>query len=146
MGIIYAEQVGYMSVDQMQKTHEDEIKIINEIEKLVFGCEKGTANQDELENKLDEYIAHVKEHFRNEERLMQEYDFPSFEMHKMAHDMFLMDLQYATKQWKEFGDINKIINFVFKTPEWIVMHVNSVDGPTADYIARKIEKNNSENI
>ena len=146
MGIIYAEQVGYMSVDQMQKTHEDEIKIINEIEKLVFGCEKGTVNQDELENKLDEYIAHVKEHFRSEERLMQEYDFPSYEMHKMAHDMFLMDLQYATRQWKEFGDINKIINFVFKTPEWIVMHVNSVDETTADYIARKIEKNNSEHI
>ena len=29
MGIIYAEQVEYMSVDEMQKTHEDEIKIIS---------------------------------------------------------------------------------------------------------------------
>ena len=143
MGIIYAEQVGYMSVDQMQKTHEDEIKIINEIEKLAYEYEKGTIEKGELGNKLDEYIAHVKEHFRSEERLMQEYDFPSYEMHKLAHDMFLMDLQYATRQWKEFGDINKIINFVFKTPEWIVMHVNSVDAPTADYLARKMENKNS---
>jgi len=28
MGLIYAEQVEYMSVDQMQQTHEDEIKIL----------------------------------------------------------------------------------------------------------------------
>ena len=144
MGLIYAEQVEYMSVEEMQKTHEDEIKIINEIDKLAFEYERGTVEQEELENKLDEYIEHVKAHFANEERLMQEYNFPSYEMHKLAHDMFLMDLQYATRQWKEFGDIHKIINFVAKTPEWIVMHVRSVDAPTADYLARKMEDNHSE--
>lgn len=139
MGIIYAEQVSYMSVEQMQKTHENEIKIINEIDKLAWKYETDKTLQNELETKLDEYIAHVTEHFAGEELLMQEYDFPSYEMHKMAHDMFLMDLQYATKQWKEFGNIKKIINFIAKTPEWIVMHVNSVDAPTADYLARKME-------
>ena len=142
MGLIYAEQVEYMSVEEMQKTHEDEIKIINEIDKLALGYERGTIELDELENKLDEYIAHVQAHFANEERLMQEYDFPAYEMHKMAHDMFLTDLQYATRQWKEFGNIKKILNFIAKTPEWIVMHVNSVDAPTADYLARKMEKSN----
>ncbi len=140
MGIIYAEQVEYMSVDQMQQTHEDEIKIINVIDKLAYECERGEDKHAELEERLNEYIEHVKMHFANEEKLMQEYDFPSYEMHKMAHDMFLADLRYATKQWKEFGDINKVINFVRKTPEWIVMHVNSVDAPTADFIARKIEQ------
>ena len=57
----------------------------------------------------------------------------------MAHDMFLIDLAYAVKQWKQYGDINKMINFVYKTPEWIVMHINSVDAPTSMYIARKME-------
>ena len=143
MGIIYAEQVEFMSVDEMQKTHEDEIKIINEIDKLTFEYERGTIKLDQLESKLDAYIEHVKKHFANEERLMQKYNFPSYEMHKLAHDMFLMDLQYATKQWKEFGDIRKMTNFVAKTPEWIVMHVNSVDAPTADYLARKMENKNT---
>ena len=138
MGLIYAEQVEYMSVEQMQQTHEDEIKILNEIDKLAIFYERGEAKKEDLEAKIDEYIAHVKAHFANEERLMEEYDFPSYDMHKMAHDMFLIDLQYSTKQWKEFGDINKIINFVRKTPEWIVMHVNSVDAPTADYLVQKM--------
>ncbi|QSZ41921.1 hypothetical protein GJV85_07315 [Sulfurimonas aquatica] len=140
MGMIYAEQVEYMSVETMQQTHESEIKILNDIDKLAIGLDRGTVELSELEAKIDEYIEHVTEHFASEERLMLEYNFPSYDMHKTAHDMFLADLQYATVQWKEYGQIKKIINFVRKTPEWIVMHVNSVDAPTADYIARKLQQ------
>ncbi|MBN2816636.1 MAG: hemerythrin family protein [Campylobacterales bacterium] len=139
MGIIYAEQVEYMSLDSMQETHENEIALINEIDKIATLVSMKKASYEELEIKLDEYIAHVKEHFSKEEELMEKYDFPHAEMHEMAHQMFLADLAYATRQWKSYNDINKIVTFVRKTPEWIVMHVNSVDAPTADYIVRKIE-------
>jgi hemerythrin len=142
MALLYAEQVEYMDLDEMQETHEDEIKILNEIEKLAVDYSMDKSKQDQLEEKLDTYIAHVKAHFANEERLMKKYDFPSYEMHKMAHDMFLIDLSYAVKQWKEYGDINKIINFVYKSPEWIVMHINSVDAPTSHYIAQKMALEN----
>jgi len=137
MALVYIEQVEYMSLEQMQETHEDEIKILNDIDRLAILWERGDATQSELEDKIDEYIAHVHEHFSSEEKLMLKYDFPSYDMHKTAHDMFLADLEYATVQWKDFGDIKKIINFVRKTPEWIVMHVNGVDAPTADFLARK---------
>lgn len=135
MGILYSEQVEYMDVEEMQETHEREIALINEIDKLANRYETDTTIKKELEEKIDAYIAHVKVHFANEERLMQTFNFPSYEMHKMAHDMFLIDLQYATKHYKEYADIEKIINFIRKTPEWIVMHVNSVDAPTANFLA-----------
>ena len=138
MALLYAEQVEYLDVEEMQETHEDEIKILNEIEKLATKYSMDKSNLSELEAKLDEYIAHVKEHFANEERLMKKYKFPSYEMHKMAHDMFLIDINSAIRQWKEYGDIKKIINFVFKSPEWIVMHINSVDAPTSRYIIQKM--------
>ena len=69
---------------------------------------------------------------------MKKYDFPSYEMHKMAHDMFLVDIGITIKQWKEFGDINKMVNFIRKSPEWIVLHINTVDAPTSAYIAQKM--------
>ena len=146
MALLYAEQVEYLDVDEMQKTHEDEIKLLNEIEKLAIRYSMDKSNLNQLEEKLDAYIVHVKEHFANEERLMKHYNFPSYEMHKMAHDMFLIDLSYAIKQWKEFGDIKKIINFIYKSPEWIVMHINSVDAPTSMYISQKmaLETQNKE--
>ena len=138
MALLYVEQVEDLDVEEMQETHEEEIKILNEVEKLAVEYSMDKSKLNQLEVKLDEYIEHVKVHFANEERLMKKYNFPSYEMHKMAHDMFLIDISYAIKQWKELGDIDKIINFVYKSPEWIVMHINSVDAPTSTYIARKM--------
>ncbi len=138
MALLYAEQVEYLDMEEMQETHEAEIKILNEIDKLATEYIINKSNLSELEAKLDEYITHVQEHFANEERLMQKYNFPSYDMHKTAHDMFLDDLNYAIRQWKEYGNVDKIINFIYKSPEWIVLHINTVDVPTARYIAEKI--------
>jgi hypothetical protein len=49
-----------------------------------------------------------------------------------------MDLDITIKQWKSFGNIEKVTNFIRKSPEWIVMHINSVDVPTSAYIMHKI--------
>ena len=139
MGLIYIEQVEDMSVDQMQKTHENEVEILNAIDKLAILHDRGQATENELVQKIDEYIEHVHAHFANEERLMKKYDFPSYDMHKTAHDMFLEELENAIKYWKRYEDINKIINFIRRTPEWIVLHVNTVDAPTANYLAKKMQ-------
>jgi len=139
MGLIYTEQLEEMSVDEMQETHENEIKILNEIDKMATLYTREEVTLEEIETKIDEYILHVKKHFANEEKMMLEHDFPSYDMHKTAHDMFLADLEHSVRQWKTHGNINKMINFIRKTPEWIVMHVNLVDAPTADFLAKKLE-------
>ena len=75
MALLYVEQIEDLDVEEMQKTHEDEIKLLNEIEKLATEYTLQKTNLNKLEEKLDAYIAHVKEHFANEERLMKKYDF-----------------------------------------------------------------------
>lgn len=141
MALLYVESVEYLDFEEMQETHESEIAILNEIDKLAtyYQMDKTEEKLSALELKIDEYLVHVKEHFANEERLMRKYEFPSYEMHKTAHDIFLMDLDITIKQWKSFGDIEKVTNFIRKSPEWIVMHINSVDVPTSVYIMHKIE-------
>ncbi len=140
MGLIYAEQVDFMSLESMQETHEREIKILNDIDKLAIDHQLDKTDPAQLIAKIEEYIVHVKEHFASEERLMRKYNFPSYDMHKTAHDMFLADLDYATSQWRRSANIEKITNFVRKTPEWIVLHVNTVDTPTSNYLVKMIEK------
>ena len=138
MGIIYAEQVDYLEVESMQETHEREIAILNEVDKLAVTYELKKEGLEALQSKLEEYIEHVTEHFASEERLMLEHNYPEYEMHKMAHDMFLADLEYSAGPWRRSGDMKKIIYFIRKTPEWLVMHVNSVDTPAANFLARKM--------
>ena len=138
MGLIYVEQLEEMSVEKMQQTHENEVKILNAIDNLAISYDRGEATLDELEQKIDEYVEHVHKHFAYEEGLMQEYNFPSYDMHKTAHDMFLEELQHAIKQWKRYEKVEKITNFIRRAPEWIVLHVNTVDVPTANYLAKKM--------
>jgi len=140
MALLYAEQVEHMDLEEMQDTHDEEIAILNEVDKLAtyYWLDKSPEKLELLTVKLDEYLAHVKVHFANEERLMRKYDFPSYDMHKIAHDIFLQDLDMTLKQWKSFGSIEKVTNFIRKSPEWIVMHINSVDAPTSAYIAHKM--------
>jgi len=140
MALLYAEQVEYLDVNEMQETHESEIAILNEIDRLATFHTMGRVELSELEAKIDEYLEHVKKHFTNEERLMKKYDFPSYDMHKMAHDMFLMDLDITIKQWKKSGNIEKITNFIRKSPEWIVLHINTVDTPTSAYLAKQMAR------
>lgn len=143
MALVYIEQIEDMDVEEMQKTHENEVKILNAIDNLAISYDRGEATLEELEEKIEEYVKHVHEHFANEERLMQEYDFPSYEMHKTAHDMFLEELNMALKNWKNYKKVSKITDFIRRAPEWIVLHVNTVDYPTANYLAKK---NGSEKL
>lgn len=139
MALVYIEQVEDMDVEEMQKTHENEIKILNEIDNLAISYDHGEATLEELEEKIQEYVKHVHEHFANEERLMREYNFPSYDMHKTAHDMFLEELNMALKNWKNYKKVSKITDFIRRAPEWIVLHVNTVDYPTANYLAKKMK-------
>ncbi len=139
MGIISAKHVPVMSLELMQQIHEKEFALMNEIDELADGVGKGLNDWGALEAKLDEYIAHVKMHFEEEEELMEEYDFHHYDMHKMAHDMFMADLSYAARQWKAFGDIERIVSFVRKAPEWVMDHITKVDTPTAEYLEPRIK-------
>jgi len=147
MALLYTESVEYMDFEEMQATHEDEIKILNDIDKLAikYSMNKTDESKTLLEEKIEEYLAHVKVHFANEERLMREYKFPSYEMHKIAHDMFLADLDITLKQWRKFGDVNKVVNFIRKSPEWIVLHIKTVDAPTSAYLAQKMKLEEKKN-
>lgn len=137
MAIISVGKVEHMSVDSMQEIHEKEIKLINDIDHLANKRLEEKIDIQELESKLDVYVDNVKEHFELEEELMEKYDFPSIDIHELAHQMFMADLSYTIRQWKEFKNIEPIIKFVRKSTEWFEMHATSVDMPTADYIAKK---------
>ena len=36
MALVYVEQVEHLDVEEMQETHEEEIKLLNEVEKLII--------------------------------------------------------------------------------------------------------------
>jgi hemerythrin len=64
-------KVQYISVDEMQHIHKEEISMLNKIDELALIYENDKTKHTVQESKLDAYIQHVKDHFVNEERLIR---------------------------------------------------------------------------
>jgi hemerythrin len=141
MALLTIDQVPRITVDEMQYTHEEEITMLNEIDALAAMYEHDKTKQDTLENRLDAYIAHVKAHFANEERLMRLYAFPPYQMHKAEHDRVLHELNSTVTRWKQQGDIDVIIVYLRGSVDWIINHINTMDKMTAMFISQQTYKN-----
>ena len=141
MPLLTIDQVHHIAVDEMQHTHEEEISMLNEINALATIYENDKTKHEELENKLDEYIKHVKVHFANEERLMRLYQFPPFQMHKAEHDRVLHELDHFAIRWKQHGELDAIIAYLRQSVDWIINHISTMDNMTAMFISQQINKN-----
>jgi len=141
MPLLTIDQVHHIAVDEMQHTHEEEISMLNEINALATIYENDKTKHEELENKLDEYIKHVKVHFANEERLMRLYQFPPYQMHKAEHDRVLHELNDVLIRWKQHGEIDAIIVYLRQSVEWIINHISTMDNMTAMFISQQMNKN-----
>jgi len=126
---------------RMHDVHLEEVEMINDIYELIVEIEAGANKSPTLTENLDELLAHTKEHFSNEERLMQEAHFPPYSMHKGAHDLFLADLEGAVDDWRESQAIGPIAMFLrLKLPRWMKDHISSMDNVTAGFLAMQAQQ------
>ncbi len=140
MILLSIDQVQHVSVDEMQHTHEEEISMLNEINELATIYENDKTKYTVLEEKLDAYIQHVKDHFANEERLMRLYMFPAYPVHKSEHDRVLHELNGIVIRWKQDGEIDTIIAYLRQSVDWIINHISTMDSMTAMFISQQTQK------
>jgi hemerythrin len=141
MPLLAIDQVHHVAVNEMQHTHEEEISMLNEIDALATMYENDKTKYEALEEKLEAYIQHVKDHFANEERLMRLYAFPPYQMHKAEHDRVLHQLNGVLIRWKQHGEIDAIIAYLRQSVEWIINHIHTMDNMTAMFISQQMNKN-----
>ncbi len=96
---------------------------------------------DAINALLDELHQHTIRHFADEEKLMQETNFPVYSVHKGEHDSVLADMASRIAQWKQDGDLEALRNWLdMAVGDWLVAHVNSMDMVTAGYAAARQPK------
>lgn len=137
MALLTLDQVNRVALDEMQHVHEEEITLLNEIDGLADLYTADPSKKVLLEEKLEAYFLHVLEHFRKEELLMEQYGFPAYPIHKAEHDRVLSELNSVVLQWKEEGELSLVVNYLRKTPEWIINHIATMDTVTANFLAQQ---------
>ncbi|MBF0380820.1 MAG: hemerythrin family protein [Magnetococcales bacterium] len=88
---------------------------------------------DALFGRISRFVA---EHFRHEEQLMQEYDYPEYNNQKQMHNSFeskLIDVQSKIRG----RDIRFTNDFCKELWEWLFHHINVVDVAYRDFFIEK---------
>jgi len=119
----FSWEAGYrVDVGPMDRQH----KRIFEQMAAIYGSLPDKAGHDDVDNMLDRFDIYCKMHFFEEERAMEEMNFPSIIGHKRQHDQFVLHLDsfrsdYRSRSTHDASDAFKRIK------EWFVNHILTED-------------------
>jgi len=122
---------------EIDEQHKEWIEKIN---KLLSCCEEGGGKVEAI--KMLDYMADYTDfHFKAEEKLQEEVEYPSLDEHKKKHDEFRKAVGelYEMLQEEE-GPSEAFVEAVRKNVvQWLIGHIKSFDVSVASYINMKLE-------
>lgn len=134
MEIIFAWNKDYeTNIDNVDKQHYYLVQLINE---LALKLSEKNLNKNELDEAFTGILNYAKEHFSEEEMLMQNVNIYSdfFQEHKLSHKMFIEQ----TKQlYDDVGDgtnkeaVKSLLEFLIS---WLAFHILGIDQNMAKQI------------
>ncbi|MBZ7978423.1 bacteriohemerythrin [Campylobacter sp. RM12654] len=134
MEIIFAWNKDYeTNIDNVDKQHYYLVQLINE---LALKLSEKNLNKNELDEAFNGILNYAKEHFSEEETLMQNVNIFSdfFQEHKLSHKMFIEQ----TKQlYDDVGDgtnkeaVKSLLEFLIS---WLAFHILGIDQNMAKQI------------
>ena len=93
-------------------------------------------NQKLLEDTLNFLIRYTEEHFIQEEKLMEDYDFPEYETHIRQHERLIEEVQELRRKYVA-GEIRMDMSIVNLLKDWIINHILTEDRKYGPYLNEK---------
>ncbi len=132
--VIDPSSMPLVSVESMNKTHQEELELINRLGIVLTG----EPNLETVSQRLKEWVEHTRAHFERENRLMRENNFPAYPVHSDEHRRVLGRIEALQTQWLEQKQVKPLAEFIFEEwPGWFDMHVNSMDAVTAQFLSKQ---------
>ena len=120
---------------EIDEQHEE---WINRINKLLGSCENGTCKVEAI--KMLDYMAEYTEfHFKAEEKLQEEVEYPALDEHKKKHDEFRKVVEELHDMLEEEeGPSDAFVKAVAdNVVKWLYNHIKTFDCSVASYINLK---------
>lgn len=128
--LVTQEQLPIIEQPNMLKIHNEEIKLIRKL----HDAAKDNDTQSVV-TLLNELIDHITNHFLNEEKLMQEVEYPDFHIHRHEHTKQLMDIQAIRSFFEMTNDTQSIASYLHDTlSPWIIEHTKDYDSQTSQFL------------
>ena len=111
-----------VSVQEMDKQHQELIKLINQ---LHDGMKNGKG-KDEIGKVLTGLIRYTKIHFAAEEKMMQDAHYPGYPQQKSAHDTLVKQVLDLQKRFNA-NETLKAVDVINFLSDWLVNHIKGED-------------------
>ena len=121
--------VGIASID---KQHRKLIELINSLQTAV-----DYSTGEEFERKaLDELVDYTKTHFKYEEGLMEQNDYPDFESHRDSHARMIAKVDQVLEAYQRDQEdaMQQALDFL---KDWLINHINGTDKQYSRYLIDK---------
>jgi hemerythrin len=135
--LIDKAKIPQVAVASMHQTHLDEVDLINRLHDLIEANHSGAGDRHQLDSVIDEFEAHVVEHFASEERLMLATGFPAYPVHRGEHERVLAHLRELLRLYRQAGELAPFAAYLRDGHlQWAHNHIATMDTMTAYFIAR----------
>ncbi len=121
--------VGNESID------EDHKKLLGMINQLQTAAHYQT-DEALIESTLNELIDYTKYHFKREEELMKEYNYPDIEEHMKEHTAMVKKVSGFIDEYR-IDKTRTIDNVILFLKTWLLNHINGSDQKYAPYLKEK---------
>lgn len=136
--ILEANSFPRVDIEFMNNTHFDELVIVQKLGQLISAYQEDIATSEDEPQQItlafENWIEHSHSHFYRENALMQEVEFPMYEVHSTEHERVLAEMVVVFSSWKNTKDIEPLAGYVFSAwPTWFNTHVSTMDLMTAQF-------------
>ncbi len=126
--IIFDEQKHILNFETMDTLHQEFINIYNSV---------NINSIESIVQKANELLEHSKRHFKEEENLMEQYNYPTIREHKDEHTKVLAELEYFIRNSHSmFGKKMLKAYYLEKLPDWFDLHLISMDSDLASFLKK----------
>ena len=121
--------VGIASIDMQHR------RLINLINRLQTAVDYSTGEVFEREA-LDELVDYTQTHFKYEEDLMEQNEYPDFEGHREEHVRMIARVEQVLQAYQQDQDdaMQKAIDFL---KNWLISHINGTDKQYSQFLIDK---------
>ena len=117
--------------DTIDAQHKELFRLTSDV---IEACEHGLG-LEVVSKALDFLTSYTASHFADEETLMTQNYYPTYEEHKKIHEDFKQTVTQIVGRYRESGstlELSHEVNGIIV--RWLIMHISQVDRKFADYV------------
>ena len=113
-----------LGIEQVDKQHRHLVELINDLYCACLG-EKG-ALEEKFRQVMKELVTYVMIHFKDEEKLMEEINYPNIKEHKQYHEDFVREILKSVNDYQNGKQLvpNYFVRFL---RDWLFNHILITD-------------------